>query len=108
MLAPFSVIFPPEELKRINVPALIFVGSEDKELSPSDNAIALAHELATKTTLEVIPNAGHFTFLAPCLPQLVRSAPELCIDNAKINRSALHQKINAEIASFFNRTLGAL
>ncbi|MBQ0709202.1 MULTISPECIES: dienelactone hydrolase [unclassified Ochrobactrum] len=108
LLAPFSVIFPPEDLKRISVPALIFVGSEDKELSPSDNAIALAHELASKTALEVISNAGHFTFLAPCSSQLTQSAPELCIDNPKINRFALHQKINAEIAGFFNRTLGTL
>ncbi|MFK0683800.1 dienelactone hydrolase [Ochrobactrum sp. BD67] len=107
LLAPFSVMFPPEELKRITIPALIFVGSQDKELSPSDNAIALAHELTSKTTLEIIPNAGHFTFLAPCSSQLTQSAPELCIDNAEIDRVALHQKINSEIADYFNRTLGA-
>lgn len=108
LLAPFSVMFPPEELKRIAVPALIFVGTQDKELSPSENAIALAHELTSKTTLEVIPNAGHFTFLAPCSSQLAQSAPDLCIDNAEINRVALHQKINSEIADYFNRTLGTL
>lgn len=104
LLAPLSVMFTPEESKLIKSPLLIFVGDKDEELSPDDNGIALAKN--TAASLQNIANAGHFTFLAPCSPDMSRAVPDLCVDPKGINRTEIHQKMNADIASFFRDTLG--
>ncbi len=101
LLAPLSVIFSPTELDLIKAPLLIFVGDKDEELSPEDNAMALAHDMREGAMLQVIPGAGHFTFLAPCSRDLSREMPSLCVDREGIDRAALHQNINSDIGSFF-------
>ncbi|WP_197723521.1 alpha/beta hydrolase family protein [Pragia fontium] len=105
LLAPLSVVFPPTELKSIAAPMLIYVGEKDRELSPDENAIALARDIQSDNQLNIIPNAGHFTFLAPCSPQMAREISALCLDNPDVNRLAIHQQINMEIASFLTKTL---
>lgn len=108
LLAPLSVVFPPEELKLITTPVQVYVGEKDEELSPTDNAVALARQMPHEAEVQVIPNAGHFTFLAPCSPQLSRTMPALCIDHHGVDRVALHQNINSDIARFFTKTLDAV
>jgi predicted dienelactone hydrolase len=108
LLAPLSVGFSPEELKLIKAPFLIFVGDKDEELSPDANATALAHDMQGKAVLEVIHDAGHFTFLAPCSPDLSQEMPALCVDRDGVDRVALHQNINSGIGAFFNKTLGVV
>lgn len=102
LLAPVSVIFPPETLKSVKAPTLIYVGDQDLELSPEENAMALARDLPD-AQLHVIEKAGHFTFLAPCSADLTKLVAGFCIDNPGIVRTALHQRINAEIAEFFSK-----
>ncbi|CNI38088.1 putative lipoprotein signal peptide [Yersinia intermedia] len=104
LLAPLSVIFTPEGLQPIKAPLLIFVGDKDEELSPDDNAIALAK--STEAWLQVIPNAGHFTFLSPCSPDMNRTTPDLCAERKGIDRVAIHQRINVEITTFFDESFG--
>lgn len=104
LMAPLSVVFPPETLKSVTAPTLIYVGDQDGELSPEENAMALAPEL-TKAELRVIEKAGHFTFLAPCSEDLTKLVAGFCIDNPGIVRTALHERINAEIAAFFGEKL---
>lgn len=105
LLAPLSVLFAPAELGLIKIPALVFSGDKDEELSIEDNAMTLAANLRPDTELEIVPEAGHFTFLAPCSPELIRATPALCVDREGVDRVALHQQINAEIAAFFAKTL---
>jgi predicted dienelactone hydrolase len=105
LLAPLSVIFPTEGLKSVAAPMSVYVGEKDEELSPEDNALALARDMPSKVSVEVLPNAGHFTFLAPCSPQMREAMPALCTDPPGIDRAALHRVINADIATFFTKTL---
>lgn len=105
LLAPLSVIFPTEGLKSVAAPMSIYVGEKDEELSPEDNALALARDMPSKVSVEVLPNAGHFTFLAPCSPQMREAMPALCTDPPGVDRAAVHRAINAEIAAFLARTL---
>ncbi|CAI0953921.1 Predicted dienelactone hydrolase [Serratia fonticola] len=105
LLAPLSVIFTPQGLKPVKSPLLIFVGDKDEELSPDDNAIALAKR--TEASLQVIPNAGHFTFLSSCSRDMSRAMPDLCTDRKGIDRVAIHQHIITEVATFFKKSLGA-
>lgn len=104
LMAPLSVVFLPETLKSVTAPTLIYVGDQDGELSPEENAMALAPEL-TKAELRVIEKAGHFTFLAPCSEDLTKLVAGFCIDNPGIVRTTLHERINAEIAAFFGEKL---
>lgn len=105
LLAPLSVIFSPEELKTVKAPLLIFSGNKDEELSPSENAISLAKQ--TNGQLTLLPEAGHYVFLAPCSAEMAGAMPVLCSDNQGIDRIAIHQDMTAKMADFFAKTLAS-
>lgn len=106
LLSPLSVVFSPEATKQIDTPMLVAVGEKDEELSPEANAIALSRELPN-AQLKLIPDAGHFAFLAPCSQQLSTAAPGLCVDRDGFDRVAFHRALNGEAVDYFNRTLAA-
>lgn len=105
LLAPLSVVFTPETLTELTAPMLVFGGGKDEELSTDENAAALAKNKPSNTSLKLIPDAGHFTFLTPCTAALSSAAPPLCIDGKGVDRVALHAEINSDITTFFNTTL---
>lgn len=105
LLAPLSVMFSPEALQDVTAPLLVMAGDKDEELSTSDNAASLVASKPSDTTLKIIAGAGHFTFLAPCSETLSNAAPALCVDGDGVDRVTLHQHINADIKTFFNKTL---
>ncbi|SMF20767.1 Predicted dienelactone hydrolase [Tistlia consotensis] len=102
LLAPLSVVFPRDGLKRVEAPLRLYVGDADQQLSPERNALALARDLPVPPALEVLPGAGHFVFLAPCSARLAASLPALCRDAPGVDRAALHRQMNAEIARFLD------
>jgi predicted dienelactone hydrolase len=55
----------------------------------------------------VVPNAGHFAFLAPCTPALAAAAPEICRDPAGFDRAAFHREFNPAVVAFFKAKLPA-
>jgi predicted dienelactone hydrolase len=55
----------------------------------------------------VVPNAGHFAFLAPCTPALESIAPEICRDPAGLDRAAFHREFNPAVVAFFKAKLPA-
>ncbi|WP_417679574.1 alpha/beta hydrolase family protein [Roseibium sp.] len=104
LMAPLSVVFPEENLKDLRGPFRIYVGENDRELSPEDNAIALAKALSLSPELEILPGAGHFVFLAPCSTELGNTMPLLCTDPSGVDRVAIHRKLVSEIATFFSES----
>jgi predicted dienelactone hydrolase len=61
----------------------------------------VADSLSGKADIHVVP-AGHFTFLAPCSPQLASALPRICTDNpADFDRAAFHRDFNASVVQFF-------
>jgi predicted dienelactone hydrolase len=65
----------------------------------------VAASLPGKPNVHVVP-AGHFTFLAPCSPQLAAALPRICTDNPPdFDRSAFHRDFNESIIEFFRRHL---
>lgn len=105
LIAPLSVVFPAEEIGRIELPVGVWVGGADRVLAPEPNALALAQALPGRPAVRVEPEAGHFTYLAPCSARLAASVPALCRDGAGIDRAALHRRLIAEIGDFFARSL---
>ncbi len=103
LMAPVSVRLSLSSLNTLQIPTLIFSGDQDEELNLQDNTQALVKQLASSPTLKVIKGAGHFVFLAPCPARLAAQAPALCHDPVGVQRRAIHQEINADIAAFFEQ-----
>ncbi len=101
LLAPASVIFPAEEIRRIMRPVAIWLGGRDTVLPPEENGLSTARALPERVRVRVEPAAGHFTFLAPCSARMAASLPALCRDDEGVDRAAFHARIAAEIGDFF-------
>ena len=64
-----------------------------------------ANSLPGTSDIHALP-AGHFTFLAPCSPQLAAAVPRICTDNPPdFDRVAFHREFNADVAAFFGAHL---
>jgi predicted dienelactone hydrolase len=105
LMAPLSVLFPPDSLAGIDRPILVFAGDRDEELSLDANARALVRDMPGRAALTVLPEVGHATFLAPCTAGLQEAMPALCVDRPGIDRAGLHRRMARDIAAFFARTL---
>ena len=94
-------MFTPESLARITVPVQLWEAQNDRIVS---NGI-IGPALAKPPELHVVPNAGHFDFLAPCSPALAARIPEICESPPGFDRAAFHEELNREIAAFFAAAL---
>jgi len=61
--------------------------------------------LPSKHEYHVLPNAGHFAFLAPCPPALAKEVPQICVDANGFDRAAFHRQCNADMLAFFRMQL---
>jgi predicted dienelactone hydrolase len=65
----------------------------------------VANGLPGKPDVHVVP-AGHFTFLAPCSPELAVAIPRICTDNpVGFDRATFHRDFNASVIRFFREHL---
>jgi predicted dienelactone hydrolase len=53
----------------------------------------------------LVPQAGHFDFLAPCSEALAKVAPEICASAPGFDRAAFHQDMNKAAIAFFKAQL---
>jgi len=107
LMAPLSVIFPPETLKTLALPMMVLAAGHDGELDVAQNADALVKLLGDRASLVTIPDAGHFVFLAPCSAELARSTPDLCTDPPGVDRAAVHQAIDTHATTFFQKVFSS-
>jgi predicted dienelactone hydrolase len=61
--------------------------------------------LPSKHEYHVVPNAGHFAFLAPCPPALAKEVPQICVDASGFDRVAFHKQFNADVLAFLRTHL---
>jgi predicted dienelactone hydrolase len=99
--------FTPEGLAGIKVPIQLWRGDSDEMLPHPRHAQNVYEGLATKPEYHVVPNAGHFAFLAPCTALAERFAPEICRDPAGFDRAAFHREFNSAVVAFFKAKLAA-
>ena len=105
---PASGAFTRDNLTAIKIP-LQFWRSERGGPGVGDGSgnARVANSLPGKPDIHVVP-AGHFTFLAPCSPQLATAVPRICTDNpANFDRAAFHRDFNASVVRFFHEHLVA-
>jgi predicted dienelactone hydrolase len=77
----------------------------DEQVPDEWNTALIRKELPTSPEEHVVPQAGHFVFLPPCSNSLAKQAPQICTDAAGFDRAAFHRAFNAEVVSFFKKTL---
>ena len=106
LLAPaYGPFFNANSLSAVEIPVKLFTAEKDTELDNRYNALHFEKNLPNATSLEIIKDAGHFVFLAPCPEGLKRAVPFLCEDAESVDRIAIHQKLNRDIVGFFNKAL---
>jgi len=80
---------------------------EKDEITPPFHAEILEKGLPASTLLEhqIVPNAGHFSFLAPFPP--VRVSPQFAPsqDPPGFDRQEFHRKLNPQILRFLRQYL---
>jgi predicted dienelactone hydrolase len=90
----------PERLATISVPIQLWRAGSD-EITPHPRAVeAIANALPTRPDYVVVPDAGHFVFVA-CSTEMAKRAPAICRDAPGFDRQAFHQKCNAAVVAFF-------
>jgi predicted dienelactone hydrolase len=102
---PASGTFTRDNLAAIKIP-LQFWRSELGGPGVGDGSgnARVADSLADKSDVHVVP-AGHFSFLAPCSPELAAALPRICTDAPGFDRTAFHRDFNASVAQFFREHL---
>jgi predicted dienelactone hydrolase len=84
-----------------------FCAEHPDEILPHPNyAQAVYDRLAVKPEYHVVPNAGHFAFLAPCSQSMAITVPDICKDPRGFDRTAFHREFNAAAVAFFKEKLG--
>jgi predicted dienelactone hydrolase len=97
--------FTLEGLAGIKSPIQLWRGDSDEILPHPRHAQNVYDGLATKPEYHVVPNAGHYAFLAPCTPELANLVPEICRDPAGFDRAAFHREFNPAVVAFFKTKL---
>ena len=93
-----------ESLAAIRLLVRIVVGSADGTAPPATNAQHMARHIPG-ATLELVPGARHYTFLAACEPAGHAERPDLCQDSSTVDRVAIHHEVAADALTFFRRVL---
>jgi predicted dienelactone hydrolase len=99
--------FTPEALAGIKAPIQLWRGDSDEILPHPRHAQHVYDGLPSKPEYHVVPNAGHFAFLAPCTAMAEKFAPEICRDPAGFDRAAFHQQFNSAVVAFLKAKLPA-
>ncbi|MGB6543462.1 MAG: alpha/beta hydrolase [Xanthobacteraceae bacterium] len=99
--------FSAKSLSAVTVPIQLWRGDSDEILPHPNYAQAVYDRLSVKPEYHVVPNAGHFAFLAPCTPSLAAMVPEICHDPEHFDRTAFHREFNPAVVAFFRAKLPA-
>jgi predicted dienelactone hydrolase len=99
--------FSAQALSAVTVPIQLWRGDSDEILPQPNYAQAVYDRLPVKPEYHVVPNAGHFAFLAPCTPALAARVPEICHDPEGFDRAAFHREFNPGLVAFFKAKIPA-
>lgn len=96
--------FSPDVRTSIKVPIQLWRAGNDEITPHPGHAEAIYNALLTKPDYVVVPNAGHFVFLA-CTAEIATRAPAICQDAPHFDRDAFHQMFNSRVVAFFKTHL---
>ena len=103
---PLALLFTADSLQAIKVPVQVWASERGGDGVTPPMVAAVDTGLPIKHEYHVVPNSGHFAFLAPCPRALTKARPELCTDAPGFDRGAFHQQFDAEVLAYFRAQLG--
>jgi predicted dienelactone hydrolase len=105
LVDPLALVFSADSLQGIKVPIQLWATEHGGDGATPDMVAAVDTGLPIKHEYHVVPNSGHFVFLAPCPPPLTKARPELCTDAPGFDRVSFHRLFDAEVLAFFRAQL---
>ena len=100
--------FPPQNLQAIAIPVEIVAGAADSIAPPAQNAQFFAANIPG-AELTILPGGvGHYTFLDVGTETGKKRLPQFFVDNAGVDREAVHKQIAEMAAQFFDKELAPL
>lgn len=106
LLAPaYGPLFSDTSLENIEAPIRLFCAEQDRELDNRYNVEHFEKHIPNAAPTEVIKDAGLFVFMAPCPEALRQAVPYICEDAESVDRVEVHQKMNKDIAQFFDSSM---
>jgi predicted dienelactone hydrolase len=99
--------FTKDGLAPVAAPIQMWRAEDDKVAANPWNSDVVAAALPKPPEDHLVPQAGHFAFLAPCSEELAKLAPDICADAAGFDRTAFHREMNKAIVTFFKAQLVA-
>lgn len=94
----------PEALATVRVPIQLWRAGND-EITPHPRAAeAISKALPARHDYVVVPDAGHFAFVA-CSPEMAQRAPGICRDAPGFDRAAFQDRFNRSVVAFFKTQL---
>jgi predicted dienelactone hydrolase len=102
---PLSVFFTDKSFGDVRIPVQLWASEFGGDGVLPHSVDIVDKNLAAKHEYHVVPNSGHFSFLAPCPPALVAELPRICADASGFDRVAFHKKFNADALAFFQAQL---
>jgi len=97
--------FSRESLAAVTVPVQLWRAEADTVLPAPWYAEPVRDGLGAPPEYHVVPDAGHFDFLAPCSPRFARMAPPLCDSRPGFDRAAFHATFDTAVTAFLERSL---
>lgn len=104
-MAPVSALFGDGALDCVTIPIRLYGAEKDAVVMPVLHAERVKALLPKAPEYELVPNAGHFAFMAPVPPAMAAEIGPPALDPPGFDRAAFHERLNAEVAAFFDRTL---
>ena len=102
---PLTVFFTPNSFGAVGIPVQLWASELGVDGVLPHTADIVDKSLPSKHEYRVVPNAGHFAFLAPCPPALAKEVPLICVDANGFDRVAFHRQFNADVLVFFRTHL---
>ncbi|MBK3733292.1 prolyl oligopeptidase family serine peptidase [Azospirillum brasilense] len=109
LAAPVGVPFSKDGLAGVTIPMRLYRAERDEQIAASQ-VEGVRDRLPTPPEYEVVGDAGHFAFLMPVPAAIAAEVGPPAQDSPSwdppgFDRAAFHERLNTEIADFFDRAL---
>jgi len=105
-LAPMGVAFSASSLASITVPVAIYAGEKDSFLVPRFHAQWVKQNMrSASTTLQIVPNAGHYAFMNTPTMDLPSPDGSVANDPSGFDRAAFLDRLAQESIAYFDKNL---
>jgi predicted dienelactone hydrolase len=105
VMAPVGALFAEHSLDRVTIPIRLYRAEKDQVLRQPWHAERVRALLPRPPEYVVVLGAGHYAFLAPFPPSLVKVVGAPARDPPGFDRAAFHRRLDQEIRAFFDAHL---